>query len=123
MRSLLRTSLAAALALTCLSALVAASPAAAETTFADPRTPHCESLTGVRQVVVVGEFTPLLTRCSSPTGAPLAVTTLVGEVVPVFGTLYYRADEVGPGYDKLTVHLAGDPTGPSAVILVGLVER
>jgi hypothetical protein len=90
----------------------------------DPRTPRCEAASADPQVVVVGELTALSTRCVSPSGAALAVTALTGSVTPVFGTLFYRADDVGPGYDKLTVQLAGvGPGGPAATVIVRLVER
>ncbi|NQX36011.1 hypothetical protein [Herbiconiux sp. VKM Ac-2851] len=120
-RPLLRTVSAGALV---LAAVAVAAPAHAEPGFADPRAPRCTALTSDPQIVVVGELTAITTRCTSPSGAPLAVTAMHGSVTSLFGTLVYRADEPGDGYDKLTVHLAGvGPSGPGAVILVGLVER
>lgn len=97
--------------------------AASTPAFADPRTPNCEA-PPTPQVVVVGELTALTVRCTSPSGAPLAVTALTGTITSVFGTLLYRADDVGPGYDKITVRLAGlSASGPSASFAVQLVER
>lgn len=107
-----------------LAAVAVAVPAHAEPGVADPRAPRCTALTSDPQIVVVGELTAVTTRCTSPSGAPLAVTAMHGSVTSLFGTLFYRADELGDGYDKLTVHLAGvGSSGPGAVILVGLVER
>jgi len=137
-RPLLRASLAGAVALVALAAAAPAASAAsaasgepgaaavslAEPGFADPRAPRCTAPTSDPQVIVVGELTAITSRCTSPSGAPLAVTAMHGSVTSLFGTLFYLADEPGDGYDKLTVHLAEvGPSGPAAVILVRLVER